>query len=63
MYTYHIVYKDIFILILNYEIAIVLLHDMLVLVQAEIFCLGNYHPGVKKQLLKLNIVFRQNTVM
>ena len=63
MYTYHIVYKDIFILILNYEIAIVLLHDMLVLVQAEIFFLGNYHPGVKKQLLILSIVFRQNSVM
>ena len=46
MYTY-IVYKVIFILILNYEIAIVQLYDMLVLGQAEIFCLGNYHPGVK----------------
>ena len=58
MYTYHIVYKVIFILILNYEIAIVLLYDMLVLAQVEIFCSGDYHPGAKKQLLTLNIVFR-----
>ena len=47
MYTYHIIYKIIFILILNYEIAIVQLYDMLVLGQAEIFCLDNYHSGLR----------------
>ena len=38
MYTYHKVYKVIFRIRMNYELAIVLLYDMLSIVQAPTYC-------------------------